>query len=116
MVRAAAAPLASVPTFQRPEVPSYVPALVVADTKVRPAGRRSVTCTPVAASGPLLVRVTVKVMTSPTLGVALLTALARARSARCGVSVALPLLLPLLGSNWSLWLMLAVLVSAPGLA
>ena len=33
------------------------------------------TCTPVAASGPLLVRVTVKVIVSPTLGVALLTVL-----------------------------------------
>ena len=32
-------------------------------------------CTPVAASGPLLVSVTVKVMMSPTLGVALLTVL-----------------------------------------
>ena len=58
--------------------------------------------TVVAASGPLLVRVTVKVTVSPTLGVALLTVLVRARSACCGVSVALALLLPLVGSNWSL--------------
>ena len=38
-----------------------------------------------------------KVMTSPTLGVALLTVLATTRSACWGVSVALPLLLPVFG-------------------
>ena len=53
---------------------------------------------------------------SPTLGVALLTVLVRARSACCGVSVALAVLLPVSGSNWSLWLMVAVLVCAVGLA
>ena len=47
------------------------------------------TATLVALSGPLLLRVMVKVIVSPTLGVVLLTDLARARSARCGVSVAL---------------------------
>ena len=52
-----------------------MPWLGVADTKVSPAGNRSVTCTPVAASGPLLVSVTVKVMVSPTLGVGSLTVL-----------------------------------------
>ena len=50
-----------------------MPWLGLADTKVSPAGSRSVTCTPVAASGPLLVSVTVKVIWSPTLGVGLLT-------------------------------------------
>src|SRR5262245_52425811 len=66
----------------------------------------------VALSGPLLVRVTVKVMLSPTLGRALLTVLATARSARCGVSVALALLLAVLGSNCSAPAMVAVLVRA----
>ena len=63
-----------------------------------------------AASGPLLVSVTVNVIVSPTLGVALLTAFARARSACCGVSVALALLFAVSGSNWSLCPTVAVLV------
>src|SRR5262249_47156559 len=75
----------TVPTLHRPVVLSYVPRLGVAETKVRPPGSRSVTATSVAASGPALVRVIVKVMVSPTLGRALLTDLARARSACCGV-------------------------------
>ena len=62
-----------------------------------PAGSGSVTCTPVAAFGPALVRVTVKVIVSPTLGVGLLTVLVSARSACCGVSVALAVLLPGVG-------------------
>ena len=56
-VRAAA--VSTVPTVQRPVTGSYVPWLGVADTKVRPAGRRSVTCTLVAESGPLSVSATV---------------------------------------------------------
>ena len=56
-----------------------------------------------AASGPLLVSVTVKVIVSPTLGVGSLTVLVSARSACCGVSVALAVLLAVLGSNWSAW-------------
>ena len=52
---------------------------------------------------------------SPTLGVASLTVLVRARSACCGVSVALPVLLAVFGSNWSLPLTVAVLVCAAGL-
>src|SRR5262249_30156142 len=54
-------------------------------------------------------------MVSPTLGVALLTVLVNARSACCGVSVALALLLAVLGSNWSEWLIVAVLVAVFGL-
>jgi hypothetical protein len=57
-----------------------------------------------------------KVTVSPTLGVALLTVLVNARSACCGVTVALAVLLPVFGSNWSAWLMVAVLVWALGLA
>ncbi len=49
----------TVPTAQIPLTASYVPRLGVAMTNVTPAGRRSVTCTPVAASGPLSVSVTV---------------------------------------------------------
>jgi hypothetical protein len=87
----------------------------VADTNVSPAGKRSCTVTLVAVSRPRLVRVTVKVTVSPTLGVALLTVLARARSACCGVAVALAVSLLVLGSNWSLWLIVAVFVWALGL-
>ena len=67
-----------------------------------------------AASGPVLVRVTVKVIVSPTLGVGLLTVLVSARSACCGVSVALAVLLPVSGSNWSQALIVAVLVCGWG--
>ena len=94
----------------------YVPWLGVAETNVRPAGSRSVTWTLVASFGPLLVRVTVKVIVSPTLGVGLLTVLVRARSACCGVTTALAVLLAVLGSNWSAWLIVAVLVDGFGLA
>ena len=73
------------------------------------------TCTPVAASGPVLVSVTVKVIVSPTLGVGLLTVLVTARSACCGVSVALAVLLAVFGSNWSASPTVAVLVCATGL-
>src|SRR5262245_41467413 len=91
--RVATAPFASVPTFHRPEEPSYVPWLLVAPTRNRPPGSRSVTWTLVAASGPALVRVTVKVMVSPTLGGAWSTDFSAWRRACWGVSVALALLL-----------------------
>ena len=74
------------------------------------------TRTPVASSGPLLVSVTVKVIWSPTLGVASLTVFVTARSACCGVSVALAVLLAVFGSNWSAALTVAVLVWASGLS
>ena len=48
-----AAVVSTVPTVQRPLTGSYVPWLGVADTKLRLDGRRSVTCTFVAESGPL---------------------------------------------------------------
>src|SRR5262245_47894600 len=104
-----------VPTAQAPVIGLYDLWLGVAARKLSPAGRGSVTVTPVAASGPLLVSVTVKVMTSPTLGVGLLTDLVIPRSACRGVSVVLAVLLPPSGSNWSLWLTVAVLVVAAGL-
>ena len=68
-----------------------------------------------AASGPLLVRVTVKVIVSPTLGVGLLTVLVSARSACCGVTATLAVLLAVLGSNWSAWLIVARFVDGFGL-
>src|SRR6516165_7944546 len=88
----------------------------MADTKVNPAGKASLTLTFVAASGPLLLRVTVKITVSPTLGVASFTVLVNARSACCGVTVTLAWLLVEFGSNWSEWLIVAVFVSAFGLA
>src|SRR4029077_20057471 len=89
----------TVPTVQIPVPLLYVPWLGVADTKVKPAGKRSVTCTLVAELGPRSLNCTVNVMVSPTLGVALLTVLVTARSACCGVSPAPALLLAALGSN-----------------
>ena len=73
----------------------------MAETKFRPPGSASVTCTLLAALGPLSERVTVKVTVSPTFGVGLLTVLLMARSACCGVSVAEALLFAEFGSNWS---------------
>src|SRR6478735_333132 len=87
-----------------------MPWLVVADTNVNPLGSRSSSSTPVAVSGPLFMSVTVNVTWSPTFGVALLTVLVNARSARRGVTVAEALLLPVLGSNWSAAETVAVLV------
>src|SRR4051812_26015118 len=72
--------------------------------------------TPVAMPGPLLVTTTMNAIVSPTLGFALLTVFRTARSACCGVSVALALLFVVTGSNWSLWLIDAVLVTVLGLS
>src|SRR5262249_27255043 len=58
----------TVPAAQTSVALLYVPWLGVADTKLSPAGSTSWTVTLVAGSGPLSVRVTVKVMVSPTLG------------------------------------------------
>src|SRR5262245_16376159 len=84
--------------------------------KPSPDGSRSCTVTLLAGSGPALVRETVKGIVATKLGVVLLTVLVTARSACWGVSVALALLSVGSGSNWSLWLMLAVLVWGAGLA
>src|ERR1700730_10663338 len=58
-----------------------MPALGAADTNVKPAGSRSVTCTPVALLGPLLLAVMVNVTFVFWFGVALLTVLVTAMSA-----------------------------------
>src|SRR5262249_20874774 len=100
---------------QTPVVLLYVPWLGVADTKVSPAGKRSLTRTLVAGSGPRSDRVMVKVTVSPTLGVASLTNFVRARSACCGVSAGLAGVLPASESNWSAALMRAVFVWVKGL-
>jgi hypothetical protein len=47
-------------------VPLQEPWVGVASCKVNPAGNKSLTCTPVAATGPRLVTAIVKVKTSPT--------------------------------------------------
>src|SRR5262245_43408616 len=99
MASVAVADEAMVPIAQTPLVLLYVPWLAVAETKVTPAGNWSVRVTPVAASGPVFRRVIVKVIWSPTLGVGLLTAFVTARSACCGVSVAVAVLFPANGSN-----------------
>ena len=52
-------PTLTVPTVQIPLAGSYVPWLGVAETKETPAARASCAWTPVAGSGPLLVRVMV---------------------------------------------------------
>ena len=65
-----------------------MPTLAIAETKVRPAGSRSVTTTPVALLGPLLVAVMVKVTLVFRFGVELSTVLVMAMSADTGVMVA----------------------------
>ena len=74
---------------QTPVAGSYVPWLGMNETRVKPAGKRSATCTLVAMPGPRSVNVTVKATVSPTLGLALLTVLVSCRSACSVVIVAL---------------------------
>src|SRR6202162_3320897 len=68
--------------------------LGVAETNESPAGSRSVTWTPVALLGPLLVAVMVKMTFVFWLGAVLLTVLVIAMSAATGVMVALAESLP----------------------
>ena len=75
-----------------------MPSLAVASTNCKPAGSWSSTVTFVAVSAPRFESVIVKVMVSPTLGVASLTTLVTARSAYWGVSVTLSVLLEGSGS------------------
>src|SRR5262245_1051978 len=69
-------PELTVPTFHNPVARSEERRVGKDDRKLTPAGSWSVTCTPVAASGAVTDGVTVKVIVSPTLGVASLTVLA----------------------------------------
>nr|WP_235857704.1 hypothetical protein [Paenibacillus albiflavus] len=64
---------------------------------MRSVGSKSLTSTPVALSGPLFVTVTVKVIVSPTFGIALSTVFVMERSACWGVTVADDVLLPVFG-------------------
>src|SRR5204863_1568863 len=71
-VRVADVALGRDPIVQTPVTLSYVPKLGLAETKVRPAGSKSVTWTPVASEGPALKAVTVYVTGEPTMTVGLL--------------------------------------------
>ena len=81
-VRVADVALGSDPIVQTPVTLSYVPELGLAETKVRPAGSKSVTWTPVASEGPALKAVTVYVTGEPTMTVGLLAVLVTPTSAR----------------------------------
>src|SRR4029077_7150191 len=87
------------------------PTLGAAETKARPAGSRSVTCTPVALLGPLLVAVMVKSTGAPRFGRVLSTVFARAMSAETGLMEALAESLASAGSGWSSALLVAVFVA-----
>ena len=92
------APFARLPTVQSPVPKLYEPAEAIADWNARPAGNRSATATPVAASGPLLVTVTVNVTLVPIDGLALSTTLVTARFATGASTDALSELSAALGS------------------
>jgi hypothetical protein len=99
-VSVAVVPLFSDPTVQMPVPALYVvPPLGVADVLDKPAGIASVTCTPVALTGPLLRIVTVYVTTDPLkYGPAGAMVFVTARSAAVTGVEALELLFPLAGS------------------
>src|SRR5262245_54380893 len=87
----------------------------MANTSVSPVGSWSVSLNAEAVSGPLFVTRTVKMMTSPTFGVGLLTVLVTDRSACCGASLTVAVLLLGSGSNWSARPTVAVLLLGFGL-
>src|SRR5450631_1801361 len=86
--------------------------LGTAETNVRPAGKTSVTWTPVALLGPLLVAVTTKVALDPSGTAGLDTVLASVMSAACPVTVADAELLPATASGSTSAVLAAVLVAA----
>ena len=92
------APFARFPTAHTPVPELYEPTDGVADTNVRPAGSRSATDTPEAASGPPLLTVTVNVTLLLIAGVALLTDFVTARFASGALTDALAESLPEIGS------------------
>ena len=86
----------------------------MADWKPRPAGRTSVSTTPVASLGPWLVAVTVKVTTSPTEGMASSTVFWTATSAAAAAfSGAEAESLPVSGSGSVCAVLVAMLVIVP---
>lgn len=78
IVSVSVVPVAIEPTDQVP--PLYVPTVTAEDVIVNPAGTLSAMATPVAASGPLLTTVMVKVTVSPSFGVGTSTVFVTARS------------------------------------
>ena len=82
----APSPFARRPTVHVP--PEYVPIDGLDDTSVSPAGSASATTTDCAASGPLLVTVTVNATLAPTAGVASSTAFVTTRFASGTLTVA----------------------------
>src|SRR2546426_9738201 len=88
-VRVADEDALTVPTVQKPVPLTYEPWLWVEDTNISPAGSRSLTVTFVAAFGPPLVSVIVKVTSWPTFGDELSTVLVNERSALLAVTTTL---------------------------
>src|SRR5439155_328942 len=80
----------------------------------RPAGSRSATFTLVALSGPALLRAVVRVIVSPTFGETSLIACVSASSTCCGVAT-IDAVSGVVGSFWSLYDTVAVLVCGLGL-
>ena len=85
--------------------------LAVDETMIRPAGSTSVTCTPVAVLGPLLVAVRLKVTFVPKSGTGLSTDLVIAMSACWPVTVTEDESFAELGSGWFPAVRVAVLVT-----
>src|SRR5262245_31003071 len=88
-----------VPTVHTPLAEEYTPWLGFDVTSASPAGSTSLIDTPVASSGPTFDTVIVNVTVSPTFGRGLSTDFATTKSACRGVIEALPVLLPVFGSN-----------------
>src|ERR1700737_3322989 len=91
-----------------------MPTLGVAETKVNPAGSRSVPTTPVALLGPLLAAVTVNVTLEVRAGVGLWTVLVTGMPAACPVTVADAVSLPATGSGCTSAVFVAVLITGLG--
>src|SRR5207247_11030675 len=79
MAREIEAPAFTVPGVQRPVTLSYAPP-PVSPTYVKPAGKRSVTATPVAALGPALATMRVNTTVPPNGGAGVSTTLVSDRS------------------------------------
>src|ERR1700694_312390 len=83
----------------------------MAEENDRPAGSGSLTTTPVALLGPLLVAVMVNVTLVPWFGRVLSTSFVMAMSAATGVTVALGESFPESGSGWTSAVLVAVFVA-----
>ena len=114
IVKVALAPDASVPALQV-TVPEALVQPLEAETNVTPAGRVSVTTTPVAGLGPLLLAVTVYVMVLPATAEAGPVFVIDRSAEAVTLVVAVAVLSPLVGSG-SLALIVAVFVMLPPVA